>query len=312
MSNNVIKFKIDNKDSWFELDSKNTVDDVAESLRKCQTSRDKEFILSVNDQDIEIKRLLKEDLFSGKDELSKLKHPYFATLDNIDTPKTKETLKVDKNDTILLFSPHPDDEILGASAYLRHCFVNGYNIKVVYMTSGKSQGGANRRQEEATKGIKLLGGTEENLIFCEMPFYNHPKREVSDSDYKYIDSIISENNPTSVFICADVFDPKATHWRCFDILMKLFSYEKYSQLRKYFYYSVWYWPNDNEYTHILPYEFEDYKLKIYAMLEHQSQLENDFMGNDPRPFYQRATARDKQFGKLYNSAFCEVFYQLKF
>jgi LmbE family N-acetylglucosaminyl deacetylase len=308
---NVIKFKIDDRNSCFDLDSKNNIDNFVENIRKLQKNGEKDYILTVGENDIEIKRLIKEDLFSCKDDLSKLKHPYFSSNDNIEIPKIKEIMKVDPEDTILLFSPHPDDEILGASAFLRQCFKNGYNVKVVYMTCGKSQDGTNTRKNEATKGIKLIGGSEENLIFCEMPFYTDPNREISDADYKYIDSIISENNPTSVFICADVFDPHATHLKCFDILMKIFIHEKYSHVKRHFYYSTWYWPKDNEYTHILPYEFEDYKLKICAMLEHQSQLENDFMGTDPRPFYQRATTRDKIFGKLNNSSFCEVFFELQ-
>ena len=46
------------------------------------------------------------------------------------------------------------------------------------------------------------------------------------------------------------------------------------------------------------------------MLEHQSQLMNEFMGNDPRPFYQRATTRDKYFGSIHNFDFCEIYYKL--
>jgi LmbE family N-acetylglucosaminyl deacetylase len=306
-----INFKIDDRQSWFELENQNTVEDVIQGLKKCEKGSDKEFIATLNnDSELEIRRLTKQDFFSGKDELSKLKHPYFSKLGNLETVKEKQELTFDKNENILVFSPHPDDEILGACALLRSCIKSEIKIKVIYMTSGKSQGGANIRQIEATRGVKILGGNEENIQFCEMPFYPKKNREVTDEDHDYVRKIIHENNPTSVFICSDVFDPNATHWRCYDVLMKIFEDEAFSNINRYFYYSVWYWPADAEYTHILPYDFEVYKLKIYAMLEHQSQLENDFMGNDPRPFYQRATTRDKQFGKQHNSAFCEVFYKL--
>ena len=72
-------------------------------------------------------------------------------------------------------------------------------------------------------------------------------------------------------------------------------YYKESPFSVFFYYSVWYWPKEGQYSHVLPYDYNTYKSKIYAMLEHRSQLEQKFMGSDPRPFYQRATVRDEFF-----------------
>jgi glucosamine-6-phosphate deaminase len=220
----------------------------------------------------------------------------------------KQNLTFDKTDKIMVFSPHPDDEILGACGLLYKCFNEGFDVKVVYMTSGKGGGEVNVRRQEAIEGIKKLGGEDNNLIFTNMPFYEKSDRKITDEDYKHASKIIDEEKPTSIFICSDIFDPNGTHRKCYDILLEIFNSRKYDNIKYYFYYSVWYWPKQNEYSHILPYDYETYKMKIYAMLEHKSQLVNKFMGGDPRPFYQRATARDGHYGALHKSDFCEVYY----
>ena len=179
------------------------------------------------------------------------------------------------------------------------------------MTTGKTAGGVEIRQQEALNGIKKLGGSIENLIFTSFPFYETTDRTISDSDYEYARSLIRKINPSKIFICADVFDPNRTHKKCFEILTSVMKEAEFKSIRPYFYYSVWYWPEENEYTHILPYDYETYKMKIYAMLEHKSQIETKFMGSDPRPFYQRATARDTSFGKKYNYDYCEIYYDVK-
>lgn len=219
-----------------------------------------------------------------------------------------QNLTLEKTDKILVFSPHPDDEILGACGLLYKCYNEGYEIKVVYMTSGKGGGEVNVRRIEAIEGIKKLGGNENSLIFTNMPFYEKLDRKITEEDFEHACKIIEEEKPTSIFICSDIFDPNGTHRKCYDILLEIFNLKKYENIKFYFYYSVWYWPKQNEYSHILPYDYETYKMKIYAMLEHKSQLTNKFMGGDPRPFYQRATARDGHYGKMHNSDFCEVYY----
>ena len=210
----------------------------------------------------------------------------------------------------MVFTPHPDDEILGACGLLYKSFEKKLDIKVVYMTSGKGGGNADERKNEAISGIAKLGGERKDLIFSNLPFYTKKDRVVTEEDYNYVAKIIEENKPTSIFICADIFDPNGTHKKCFDVLMKLYSSGLYKDIKFYFYYSVWYWPKENEFSHILNYEFDTYRLKVYAMLEHKSQLVNGFMGEDPRPFYQRACARDGFYGAKYGSIYSEVYYLL--
>jgi LmbE family N-acetylglucosaminyl deacetylase len=257
---------------------------------------------------------------NGKDKLNHTNesiqplHPFFSKYFTDDKPKNsheKELISFSDQDRILLFSPHPDDEILGACALLHKCFTEMVNINVVYLTSGKTAGDIYTRQNEAKEGIKILNGKVENLQFDNMPFYERKDRTIKEDDYEYVRAIIRKHSPNVVFICADIFDPNKTHHKCFDILIKvLFEEEFFKNIDIYFYYSVWYVPNEDEYSHILPYNYDVYKLKVFAMLEHKSQMNTNFMGNNSLPFYVRGVLRDEQFGNLNKYEYCEVYYKI--
>jgi LmbE family N-acetylglucosaminyl deacetylase len=302
-----------------ELKTNSSVNDFFLSLLQSKLPTDEthssNYIMKFDRETMEIKFVQKDELINGKSDLEDLTHPFFSEMKKSQkvnqNQKKLEILPLEKNENILLFSPHPDDEILGACGLLYKCFQDKINIKVVYMTSGKTAGGAETRQIEAINGIKKLGGSEENLFFTTFPFYDRKDRIIQDDDYEYARDLLRQNKPSKVFICADIFDPNRTHKKCFEILTKIMTEDEFKNIKAYFYYSVWYWPEEDEYTHILPYDYETYKMKIYAMLEHRSQIETKFMGNDPRPFYQRATARDQSFGKTFNYDYCEVYFQLK-
>ena len=269
-----------------------------------EVTHSSDYIMRLDPDTMEIKFISKEELINGKADLEELTHPYFNNLKKKNISKSNgnkniEILKLEKEDKILLFSPHPDDEILGACGLLYKSLSEKIDVKVIYMTSGKTAGGAETRQIEATNGIKLLGGTEENLIFTTFPFYDRKERNLELDDYEYARELLRTYLPTKVFICADIFDPNRTHKKCFDILTEVIKEEEFQKINAFFYYSVWYWPEENEFSHILPYDYVAYKMKIYAMLEHKSQIETKFMGSDPRPFYQRATARSSRLFILF-------------
>lgn len=255
------------------------------------------------------------DLSNNPDLLRKsYTHPYFAEPKSIQKVEAiKELPLFDEDDNIAVFSPHQDDEILGASILLANAFHNKNKLHVVYLTSGKGGGDPKIRQTEAISSIKIIGGTEDNLCFENLPYYDKPNREVSEEDYEYTYHLLQKLKPNKIFICADVFDPSKSHRKCYDVLMKvLFNYSKLDfEFEAYFYYSSWYWPKLNEFTHVIKYENNHFIKKVSAMLEHKSQLNNGFMGQDDRPFYERATARDREFGKLFDSSFVEVYYKIE-
>jgi len=240
-------------------------------------------------------------------------HPYF----NQDFPVTlsenpKSVLEISNDEKVLLFTPHPDDEILGASALINSCITEKQmidNFRIIYMTDGSGAGKSEVRKNEAIKGIQQLGGNEDYLIFDNFPFYSRKDRAVTEEDELHLIKLIERLNPTIVFICADCLDPNRTHQKCFFLLMKVLS-DKFKEIKVVFYYSIWYEPKENEYNYIIPYTYELYKLKILAMLEHKSQLQTNFMGDKIQPFYERATNRDTLYGQKNNQQFCELYYQL--
>ncbi len=42
------------------------------------------------------------------------------------------------DDRILIFAPHPDDEVLGSGTYIQRAIKNGAEVKVVLMTNGNT------------------------------------------------------------------------------------------------------------------------------------------------------------------------------
>lgn len=311
----LLEILLPNQDTYNNLQNTNSsfIPNSQDNVNLKNTKQN--FIFQLNQNNgLKIKKVCKDDYINGQSDLEELKHPFFSnsskrvSSSNLNFSNEKKILNFSKEDKIIVFSPHPDDEILGACGLLYKCFTDKHNVKVVYMTSGKGAGNVDTRKDEAINGIKKLGGSEKDLIFTDMPFYERKDKKVTELDQKYAESIILQINPTNIFICSDIFDPHGTHKKCYDILLDIFYSGKFSDVKFYFYYSVWYWPKINEYSHILPYDYEAYKIKIYAMLEHKSQLANKVMGEDPRPFYQRATARDGHYGNIHNSDFCEIYY----
>jgi LmbE family N-acetylglucosaminyl deacetylase len=301
---------IETTNSSIRLSTNETIGDMLQSLKQSESPNPSTFLLTLTSQS---QTITNNEPLSDKERsnLNSYPHPYFSTI----TKKTltkKTILDLQNMEDIIIFSPHPDDEILGTSTILYNSFKQNANIKVIYMTSGKSSARPELRQNEAILALNELGGSIKNTLFTNMPFYPKTDRPVTEEDYETIRELLRNNKANTVFVCADVYDPNATHRKCFDSLMKVLSVDQeFAKLKVYFYYSVWYWPQEDEYTHIVPYDYEIYKCKIKAMLEHKSQALTAFMGKDNRPFYQRASARDSQLGILNGFDFCEVFYEYR-
>lgn len=89
---------------------------------------------------------------------------------------------------VLVIAPHPDDETLGAGLLIKKTITNGGQVKVVLMTNGDGYRVAAHldyakvtltpkeyidfgylRQQESLKALKLLGVSEDNVIFLGYP-----------------------------------------------------------------------------------------------------------------------------------------------
>src|SRR5882762_4559245 len=70
--------------------------------------------------------------------------------------------------TIMIFSPHPDDESLVAAGRVRAAVTAGDIVKVVVVTNGDFSGGVQRglqREGESVAAAQVLGLTEQDVIF---------------------------------------------------------------------------------------------------------------------------------------------------
>jgi LmbE family N-acetylglucosaminyl deacetylase len=102
-------------------------------------------------------------------------------------PKTIEPL-ISKDTRLMVFSPHPDDESLGAAGLIQRVLKTGGTVKVVFMTNGDGfpeaveMGGhisnpaardfreyGEDRMLEAIKALGTLGMKQSDIIFLRFP-----------------------------------------------------------------------------------------------------------------------------------------------
>ena len=202
-------------------------------------------------------------------------------------------------DKIIIFSPHPDDDVIGIGGTMQ-MFKNKENVTIVYMTSGSGGLPANlpknTREKEAIFSLKILGYKENQIEFLNLPFYKD-KNDISEKDYQIIENLYHKIKPKHVFICGDN-DPNGTHKKCYQVL---YNTEIYMQNNPYIenywiYKGAWgKWDKDSEnkpncYVHLPKNVFD---LKKLAVLAHQSQDPPVVTNNDKRTFLQRIIENNK-------------------
>jgi len=103
-------------------------------------------------------------------------------------PDIPELEPIKKEDRVLIFAPHPDDETLGTAGIIQKAAAAGAEVRVMYLTNGEHNQLAfivyekrfvikqkalihmgEVRRKEAISAMKLLGVPEENLIFLGYP-----------------------------------------------------------------------------------------------------------------------------------------------
>ncbi|MBI2448015.1 PIG-L family deacetylase [Candidatus Microgenomates bacterium] len=78
-------------------------------------------------------------------------------LDDIPEPK--------KNERIIVFSPHPDDETIAAGGYIAAAAHNGAEVWMVLVTDGNRHGLEQKRYDEFRRSADILGVKRRNLFF---------------------------------------------------------------------------------------------------------------------------------------------------
>jgi len=94
---------------------------------------------------------------------------YYGTLPDALSNLLTEIPTASKDERILIFSPHPDDETIGAAGYTKKAIENGAVVKIVCVTDGNKHNLKELRYQEIQKATKVLGVSEKNLIFYDFP-----------------------------------------------------------------------------------------------------------------------------------------------
>ena len=181
------------------------------------------------------------------------------------------TKYIKHTDTIMITSPHPDDDVIGVGGMMQS-LSNKTRTQIVYMTNGA--GGlldaTINRIREAFAAVRVLGYSTNQVLCPIFPFYKRKDRKVTQRDYDECSQLLNLHNPVHLFVCIDK-DPNGTHHKCYDIIRN--SMLPTSIQHIWLYKSAWENWNDTSVKPncVIPMSNETYKQKLLSIDMHISQ-----------------------------------------
>tara|TARA_R110002095_G_scaffold128771_2_gene111538 strand:- start:1137 stop:3191 length:2055 start_codon:yes stop_codon:yes gene_type:complete len=236
--------------------------------------------------------------------------------------------------TILIMSPHPDDDVISMGATLKKLIERGNTVHVVYAVTGsnavrgsladyqKEYGKQNAsdpikaafdakamvREKEARAATKTLGVPSKNLHYFRADYYTRRGipgvNPFSAADHKRMQVLLVKINPDMIFFAAED-DPHGAHSLASKLiahsLETLGKYGKLTGVSLWGYRGAWNeWSlDDPDQLTFVSFDESSMKQKIMAIKEHESQLNPLFPGDDSREFYERAKARNRAMASEY-------------
>ncbi len=119
-------------------------------------------------------------------------------LDDIPSPQA--------NQRILVFTPHPDDETLGAGGYIATAIHNGAFVAVALVTDGNKHGLKNQRYQEFDKSLHILGVAKSNEYFLNYPDGSLNRQDQTEMTQKFL-QIVDRVHPDIILATT----PQDTH-----------------------------------------------------------------------------------------------------
>lgn len=235
--------------------------------------------------------------------------------------QTKELKITQKPGRVLVFSPHPDDDVIGMGGTISKYAQNGVIVDVCYMTGGQNK----TRVLEAVKALEVLCEDNHTAHFLDLPFYSRIDRKITEDDYKTLADFLSQclnytDQYLAVYVCGDLRDPSGTHRACFNMLKNVARHNSWLTKNTpwYVYFSVWYTPDPyktiDSLTHVVLSEGECLK-KRDSILCHQSQLRANMKPEHMAhidEFWSYIEARNRSHGRFYNETATEIFVDFTF
>jgi len=199
---------------------------------------------------------------------------------------------------IIIFSPHPDDEIIGMGIAIHKIAERGSIFKIAYLTDGERGVRGNLsdlrkkkiRRKEAVKACSVLGVREKDIEFLDLPFY---RTRIPDSeDIEVVYNMLTTFMPDVIFVCVDK-DPNSTHKKAAQIVDEaLIQYGINAII--YCYKSIWEDYRQNEINFCVEFNEPLMELKLLALGEYQSQLKNPDFTAGGENLLQKVREKDRK------------------
>ena len=193
------------------------------------------------------------------------------------------------------------------------------------------------RYSEAIAGIEVIGLTQEDAAFLDMPFYKTGtvrKDPISEADVQVVLNLLNEIEPHHIFVAGDLSDPHGTHRMCYDAIREaLMRYRKErgivdaTQLKVtpeaiqyapatehqplvWLYRGAWQEWEIDKVDVFIPMSKADLDRKIEAVFKHESQKDRAMFpgAHDAREFWERARDRNRATADALNKLGLPEFY----
>ena len=225
---------------------------------------------------------------------------------------------------IVIFSPHPDDDVISMGGTFIRLVQQGHDVHVAYETSGNvavhddvvlqnidtarelGYGNHYAEVEKIIAGKKK--GEPEPRALLDLPFYETggiKKGLLTEKDIEIIVKLLREVKPHQIYAAGDLADPHGTHRTAMEAVLGALDVVKDDEWLKechlWLYRGAWMEWDLGMVDMAVPLSPDELIMKRHAIYRHLSQKDiMPFPGSDPREFWQRAEERTQNTAKLYD------------
>ena len=237
---------------------------------------------------------------------------------------------------ILIFSPHPDDDVLSMGGTMLRLAEHRHEVHVAYQVSGSDNVQedvllryldfhgqfleqaceidervlkAAVRRAEAQAAARVCQVDPGRLHFLDLPFYERASeghRSVSEDDVGKTVQLLQEIQPHQIYAAGDLADPHDTHRICLEILLSALRQMKdeawSAGCEAWLYRGTWAeWPI-HEVDMAVPLSPAEVACKRRAIFQHESQKSHSaFLGSEQREFGRRAEESARETSRLFDA-----------
>ncbi len=164
------------------------------------------------------------------------------------------------------------------------------------------------RRGEARAGARIAGVPNERCRFLDMPFYQTGrvrKKPLSEEDIQILVDLLVELQPHQIYAAGDLSDPHGTHRTCLRAILmacdRVKDLDWFQHCVVWLYRGAWQEWEPHQIEMAVPLSPQELLRKRTAIFKHESQKDRAlFPGADPREFWERAEARNRETARLYD------------